>query len=372
MNVSSIVIRLSVGLTVLATSLVMTPQTAQAGSAELLSMTGGDYTNITPNNEVVTENYQTFWLYMEPGTEYTATFAVTDEQVSVDETTIGAEPAVLIVSGGEMANTNLPATNFMYDESTDEVTVTFVPTELLQVGEFENNAPDGQTQVILGLIWPTDGTTGGPDENSVGIAFYTNMQEWSINNSDGDHNGYGFGLNGASGTTGRFTMFLPDASISSLGDDVTSDDVTVYEDGVQTINSITAVEGGGLIDIVTSFTENGTDAELAENNGVSKSFLAAEKDKLSLGSNKYSLRKGGSATLYGWLNRDTNRNKSITIWRKADTDELYKKIDTIKTNRNGYYSSKITVRKSARFKVKYKSDNGRTISSDNIDIMLNN
>lgn len=271
-------------------------------------------------------------------TDYTAVF-------SVDES-----PAMIVSPGADLSTDNA----WSYDADAGTVTVNFTLKGLIGSDEFP--IPDGMGMTIVALVPSSDDGSGPPVEMTGGW-FATNLQSWEIVPPSPENVAFGFNLTGPSGETGYFHMFMPTSLIDLMGqmrgENLTVDDLAVFNGDYQSSMSVTEVTGGAYIDINVTF--NDTSTTVSATSDVTKSITAAPRLALSLAAKKTSITSGSKAKLYGWINKN-KANKTVEIWSKASGAKKFTKLTSVKTDDTGYFYSNQKLKKTTKFKAIYRSN----------------
>ena len=283
------------------------------------------------------------WL-LDDNVEYTAVLAV-------DEA-----PAVIINPGGDID----PEQPWVYDETTGTLTVVFTSTGLKQASDAD---PDNAS--IIAVVPPVELGEDGPPVEMTGAWLNTNVQNWELIPPSPDNVAFGFSLTGPAGETGFFHMFMPETMVDLLselsGEDLTIEDLAVFNGDNQSSMSITEIEGGAYIDINVTFSE-AVVAPTAKNSSITKNITVQEQLPISLAANKTTVKSSGKAQLFGWL-KSGQKDKTIEVWRKVKGAESFTKWKQVKTNKAGRYEVKFTPSKTASYKVKYKASGKTKVSS---------
>ncbi len=323
--------------------LFLAPQPSLAFTASLVSLTP-DATNIS--DQVQLPETITGFAFL--GTVDQAYEAV----ISVDE-----EPAMVILPGGVMDLSQ----NWTYDSLGSRVIVNFTASGMK--GEFSENFPEGSAVFVVVLVPVAAEGTDGPPEEMKGAWLSTNISDWSLITPSQEAPYFGFELTGPTGETGFLHMFIPSTVIDLLstysGQDLSAESMAVFENNDQSSTSVTDVDGSAYVDINVTFTDKITSPAAEATGTVVKEITAGAKLPISLAATKYSVTKGKKTTLYGWI-KSGKADKTVTLWRKLKGADEYVKIDTLTTEADGYFSTKVEVTKTANYKVKYKRNSGAT------------
>lgn len=321
--------------------LFLAPQPSQAMTATLVS--------ITPNATDISSQIQ-----LPEGVEGFGFLGTTDQAyelvVSVDE-----QPAMVVVNGGEMDLDQ----NWVYDSVGSRVIVNFTSTGLK--GDDITGIPEGTAPFVIALVPVVEEGQDGPPEAMRGAWLSTDVMNWSLIAPSQEKPYFGFELTGPSGETGFLHMYVPSTVIDLLseysGQDLSAESMAVFENSDQSSSSVTDVDGSAYIDINVTFSNNITSPAGATTTDVVKEITAGAKLPVSLAATKYSVNKGNKTTLYGWI-KSGKADKTVTLWRKIKGADEYVKIDTLTTDENGYFSTKVEINKTANYKVKYKRTSG--------------
>lgn len=291
------------------------------------------------------ENASPFQFYYEgdPGESYTVTFT-SDES-----------PVMIIAMGADMTTDN----NWSYDEATGTVTVNLTSVEFL--------VDKGTAPVfVVVVVFPVGLDEDGPPEQMTGAWMATNVGDWELIPPSPDQIGFGFVLSGPEGEEGFFRMYVPDALIDLLGqfrgEDLAIKDLAVFVGDDQASLAVEDIGTGALINIELTFTDNVTDVsevQATSSSLVEKRIVAQEKLSVSLAANKYSVKKGKKANLFGWV-KNEKKGEAVTIWRKLKGEKSYTKITKLQTKKAGYYSYEIEVETTATYKVKWNKKTSST------------
>lgn len=280
---------------------------------------------------------------------------------TVDETytliySVDESPAMVVSSGGEM---NLDQ-NWNYDATTGKVTITI--TNVGAESTEGPGVPEGDAIFVVALVGAVAQGEDGPPAEMTGAWLSTNILSWELVPPSPDAPFFGFILSGPEGTDGFLHMYIPSATIGLIsgfvGKTLTPADMAVFENDDQSSTSITDVDGNAYIDINVTFTEDIT-TPTTSSTTVVKEITTGEKQTVSLAATKYSVSKGAKTKLYGWL-KSGAEGKTVTVWRKLKGEDEYTKIETLTTEADGYFHTRFTVNKTARYKIKYKRNSGAT------------
>lgn len=335
-------------------ALALVPFVSQAASISLNDISPAVDENITPpdNQKASEENFYTFWLKGQIGTEYTVSFDVSEE------------PAFTFVSGGDMSLDN----NISYDDSTGTFTVTYTAVELEQIdSQSELSLEENQTLTIVAISFPVAEGEAGPGESTIGSWLATNFQEWILTTPSSEHNMIGATVSGDAGDTGDFELFMPATTMDAMAeldnaDSYSAEDFALYQDGDKADADIEAVSGGAYLNFSTTIPEessedNNTDQPQAvtpTNNGVDQSLMVAPLEAITLNSSKNSVEKYKYVTLSGKI-KSGRKGEKVSLWRRFENTTL-KKFETVRTKKNGRFELRVKINKNVLFKAKYDGD----------------
>lgn len=316
--------------------------------------------DITPpdNQKAGEENFYTFWFKGQIGTEYTATFDVSEE------------PAFTFVSGGDMSLEN----NVSYDAEAGTFSVTYEAVPLQQIdAESSLVLEENQTLTIVAVSFPVAEGENGPGEEVIGSWLASNFQEWALTTPSEDNNAMGATVQGDAGDTGDFEMYMPSTALSQMAEyddteDYTAEDMAVYEDGEKVSQTVEAASGGAYISFSTTLPEESSDEEglqstFPSTQGVSQSITVAPIEAISLNASKARVEKGGYVKLSGKI-KSGLKGKTVSFWRRFEDGKL-KKFDSVKTKKNGKFELRVKIKRNVMFKVKHGSD-----SSDSVYVQV--
>lgn len=331
---------------------VLLPFTAWAATAELVSISNGaqDRSEWMEGGDAPAEA-RTFLFQGTIGEEYTAVFAVDEE------------PVVMVTPGADITEP------WVYDATTGQVTVTIEQTELIG-----SEAPEDIDLFIIAVVFPVELGQDGPPLEAAGMWMSTNLTDWQMipPSPEQETPQFGFRLTGPSGTTGFFHMFLPDGIVNLLsqfsGQTMDIQDLAVFVDDDQASMNITEIEGGAMIEIEVTFSEDAT--LVAETTSaytrqaltalgkkitanITKEIVAKERLTVSLASEKYKVKKNGATELFGWT-KNGKKGKKITLYAKEKEAKSFTKIASAKTKKGGQFVFTVNPAKQTTYKVKYK------------------
>lgn len=332
------------------------PVTGQAASITLSGMSPEVDENITPpdNQKAGEENFHTFWLKGQIGTEYSISFDVSEE------------PAFTFVSGGDM---NLDS-NVYFNPETNVFSVTYTAVPLQQIDSQSSlELEDNQTLTIIAVSFPVAEGESGPSEASKGSWLASNFQEWTLTTPSESNNAMGATVQGDAGDTGDFELFMPDSALNVMAeyDDETeysAADMVLYKDGDAADVTMEEATGGAYISFSTTLPEassNETQASGVMSNSVSQELMVAPIEPITLSSDKAKVKKYGYVTLSGKIKSELKGEK-VTLWSRTEGTKL-KKFATVTTKKNGTFELEVKIRKMTLFKAKYDGDvsNGVTV-----------
>ncbi|MBI2415959.1 MAG: hypothetical protein HYV33_04870 [Candidatus Kerfeldbacteria bacterium] len=331
--------RYTIGLvsTVLTAVLWLMPQLSLAFTAELVSITPSA-TDLSDQIGSDQSELTIFGWLTELDTAYTAVFAV-------DES-----PALVVTPGGDID----PDNRWTYDAAAGTVTVPFTANGLLE----QNDVPDGMGVSVIGMMPAVPLDQDGPPAEMTGAWMSTNIEDWDLIPPSEDNVAFGFNLSGPAGSDGFFHMFIPSALIDLLGEfsgqDLTADDLAVFNDDAQASLAVTEIEGGAYIDINVTFDDTDTTVTAVAASTVTKKITAAPKLAVSLAARDTQVAAGDTVHLYGWL-KNAKKNQTVSIWQKPSGTKKFTKVKTIKTGNAGKYTVKLSPNKTTTYQVKYKT-----------------
>lgn len=285
------------------------------------------------------------WVGIEEDTEYTAVF-------TADES-----PAGVITPGGDMSLD----TPWEYDATAGTVTVVFTGAGLKSTDDSPSNMG------IVALVGVVAEGEDGPPAEMTGFWLATDVMNWELipPSPEQDTPAFGYSLTGPAGETGFLHMFMPtgikDLLSQYSGQELSWDDLAVFSGDSQSSLSLTEVDGGAYIDINVVFSDTTTSVSVASS-AVTKKLTVQEQLPVSLAASKTELKKNKTFDLYGWL-KNGKKNQSVTVWRKQSGEKTFTKIDTLTTVKAGYFSETYTAKKTAKYKVKYRTSSGTKTSS---------
>lgn len=269
-------------------------------------------------------------------------------QFSVDE-----QPEIVVTTGSRMID------DWSYDEATKTVTVQLNYTGFIQA--IADEMFMGQQSFAVGFSWPDDSDSIPP---LTGLWMSTNIFEWSIDDERTDR--IGFEVKGPAGSTGYFVMNLPAAALTQLvpGRTLTVDDLALFNDGDQASVSVEeTVSGGARINVTVRFASDSnivTGLQALANGNESKSLTAGRKLPISLASNDYSVRKGSSFRLFGWLGKGT-RGKAVEVQVRAPGKTTYAALSTVTSGAEGSFKKSLKLAKAGTYRFRARFRDGKTL-----------
>ncbi len=325
---------------------VLLPLPSRAFSGELVSITPEPLQDVSDMVGDVPENILVYAWLLEEGTDYTVVASVSEE------------PAVVITPGGDISLD----TPWSYDADAGTVTVMFTATGLKQVGN--DTGPDNAG--LLAIVPPVPMGEDGPPAEMTGTWMATNVQEWELIPPSEESISFGFSLTGPAGETGFFHMFMPDAIIELMseysGQELTVQDLAVFNGDNQSSMSITEVDGGAYIDINVTFSSTTISATAkGDNGGVTKEITVREQLPVSIAAAKTSVKEGKDARLFGWV-KNGKKGQKVQVWRKQEGESEFTKWETAKIKKGGAYELEFTPEATATYRVKYRR-NGKVKQS---------
>lgn len=328
---------------VLSMAFFLLPDGAHAFTASLVSISP-DATDISDQMSGAPEDVQLFAWMTTIDTSYTATFTI-DEQ-----------PAMVVTPGASITP-EVPPT---YNAETGEFVVVFTATGVQGAGEQQGQEfPEGQGMSMIGLVGAVEEGQDGPPAEMRGGWMSTDIQQWELVPPSPELPAFGFNLTGPVGETGFLHMFIPDTLIAMLGgfsgEELTVEDLAVFNGDSQASLAVTAVAGGAYIDINVIFSEAVTTVVSAESDTVTKEITVGEQLPISLTATKTTVGKAKPVALYGWLSTGKSK-QSVTLWRKLKNSDTYVKFRTLRTKKDGYFRTRFAAKQTASYKVKYNND----------------
>lgn len=327
---SSLVVAL--GLVLLPLSSRAFTVTSQVSSSDPLDIVT-DVTSFVPTNpggmseEIVAYDYSA-----ETGSAtYTAVFTAT-----ADNGDVTTAPFVM-AAGADISDLTVET----LAEGLFQYSVTFVAGDFYIPGE-------GKSQQFMFIFIPTvtdpslenpEPGNGAPASMSGGY-IASSVQDFQIVPPAGPEDAqFGVILNGPVGTSGFFKMKFPATMLALMSTmsqkTVTAADLAVFIDNDQASVSVSeTADGGALLDIQITFSDDSTATEVAAST-VSKEIVAKEKLELSSAFIDSSVKRGKTATFYGWKG-ENKANKKVRIYRKKSGGN-FALVDTVRTNSAGYY-----------------------------------
>lgn len=333
--------RLLLAVPVLGLGLFFAPTSTHAFTASL------DSISPTPSQDLSD-------LITLPGDAVGNAFIGTTDEIYTLIYSVDESPALVVSPGGRM-NLNQ---NWSYDAETSKVTVTI--TAVGVEGTDLPDVPEGSDFFVVALVPVVGEGEDGPPAAMTGAWLSTNIMDWTLIPPSPDAPFFGFSLSGPTGVSGFMRMYIPSATIDLIsgftGNTLTPADMAVFENDDQSSTSITDVDGNAYVNIDVTFTEDITTPSSTAAT-VTKEITTGEKQTVSLAATKYSVEKGSKTKLYGWL-KSGAADKTVTVWRKLKGADEYVKIETLTTDAEGYFSTRLTINKTAHYKIKYKRNSG--------------
>lgn len=330
------------------------PFFVHAASLEVIDVSGGaqDITEFVGSDDIPTD--VDFHLFSGTvGGEYTITL-----QVQPDDDASLECPVLAVMPGADMIE------SWTCDAETGEVTI-----HAEQV-EYIGDVPEGFDVFALVFIFavPEDSEQDGPPAEAAGMWMSTNLSDWEmIPPSDENKTPqFGFRLSGPAGTEGFFKMFLPAGLLDFMSDmaghEIAVEDLAVFIDDDQASLSVEESQGGALIDIRVTFTDDTTVVEegrettglrrTATSATVTKSIAARERKAVSLAAANAAVEKNGKTTLFGWL-KEGRKGQRVTLYQKVGKGK-FTEVKSLRTKKNGYYQFTVAPAKATSYKVQYK------------------
>ncbi|MFA6027342.1 MAG: hypothetical protein WC752_00215 [Patescibacteria group bacterium] len=325
--------------------LCLLPQTTNAAMDTTCTVTSSDATDMVVSFDPPSNSPNPLVVEDVVGYVYTADTAVPTYTVSCTVTSdtelLGAP--MLMTAGFEIDHDTFTVTQ----NSTTSYTYSYTGT----TGTFY--VPDGDAEadkdfVMVFIAVGADPsmqnpTSSGPPASMSGGYISTTVQEFQITPPSGpDEFGFGLTLDGPSGVSGFFKMYMPQTMLNLMGTmsstTITAEDLAVFIDDAQATTSVTTTAAGGAyIDIgITFSTGNTTTASALSTGTVTKSVETKEKEDLSAAFKKKTVLRGNYAKMYGWK-KTSFKNKAVKIYRKLKGDDSYTLVDTVYTDNTGYY-----------------------------------
>lgn len=287
-------------------------------------------------------------------------------------------PAVVLAFGGlmtEEANWTCNAETYLTTvtvEHTGFVSGVFDEGEEAE-GDLEEEHDDIENILIIGMtnVAP-DGN--GPSENEryledgqySGMHMSTNVSEWLMVPPSPDNIAFGFSLTGPFGEQGFFRFFLPDGTIDSLSmlaeEELTAEDLVVYNDGNQASLAVEDVDNGAMVDINVLFvpTISTVPAFSGAENGprmITKTLAAGQAQDISLAAKKTRLKKGRKTVMYGWV-QGASKGDKVRIDRGRTKKKVKRYKKCIETATDGEMAGKCIERKKKFRTTTIKNNNG--------------
>lgn len=343
-------------LTALIGLLASLPLATQAQTITLDGMSPEVDENITPsdNQRAGEENFYTFWLKGQIGTEYSISFNVSEE------------PAFTFVSGGDMSLDN----NVYFNPDTNVFSVTYTAVPLQQIDSQSSlELEDNQTLTIIAISFPVAEGENGPGEATIGSWLATNFQEWTLTTPSESNNAIGATVQGDAGDTGDFELFMPDSALNLMAeyddaDSYDAADLAVYKDGEQTTKDVDAATGGAYVNFSTTLPaessgdesndDEGSQSVRPASPGVSQTLTVAPLEAITLNVSKDEVERYGYVKLSGKI-KSGLKGEKVKLWRKF-TNTKFERFTTVTTSKGGKFELRIKIRKATAFKAKYDGD----------------
>lgn len=298
---------------------------------------------------------------MPPGDTEMFSFEGVEDEDYVAEFTTDTCPAIVLTLGGSMTVAN----NWSCDDTTGILTVAVTADGFVEGAG--NHVDAGQAMFQIAMTPPT--TSNGPSEADIGMWMSTDVQEWQMIPPSPGNIAFGYTLSGPAGEQGFFKMFMPQGTIDMLSfyadETLTPDDLVIFNGDAMASLAVTSVTGGALVDINVTFSNFNNAVSTASQKLVTKTFKAGQQPNISFTAKKTKVKKNKRTKLFGWV-KGVGKNKKVTILRGTKTKNL-KKWRTVKTNKNGGFSSWIKVKKNMKYKAKAKV-NSKTRKSSVVTI----
>ncbi|MBI4407745.1 MAG: hypothetical protein HY565_04585 [Candidatus Kerfeldbacteria bacterium] len=343
--------------------LALLPHASRADSITLDGVSPTEDENITPpdNQKASEENFYTFWLKGQIGTQYEANFTVSEE------------PAFTFVSGGDMTLED----NVHYNPDNSTFTVTYTAVALQQIDSQSSlELDENQTLTIIAISFPAAEGENGPGAATIGSWLATNFQEWTLTTPSESNNAMGATVQGDAGDTGDFELFMPDSALNLMAEydgeeEYSAEDMAVYKDDAQAQAEVEAVTGGAYVSFSTTLPEESNVSEDEEPQalhplaqGVSQALTVAPIPPLTLNVSDESVEKYDYVKLTGTI-KSGKSGKTVTLWRRFK-DGQFEKFATVTTTKNGKFKLRLKIRRNIIFKAKYKDD-----VSDSVSVQVN-
>jgi hypothetical protein len=166
---------------------------------------------------------------------------------------------------------------------------------------------------------------------------------------------FGYIITGKDGfKDGFYKMYMPKALLDMM--QVKASELAAFIDGSQySINVTETADGGALISIELSFSTRRVEAGKAL--------------PLSLAASKTKIKKGKKTKLFGWL--DTKKKgKEVHLYKKESGETEWTHVEHLKTKKKGYFSKKLALSETTKFKTKYLKKNGKAVWSPIVKIKV--
>lgn len=324
--------------------------------------------------------------------------AVTGQQ-HVATVIVTEQPAAVVGVGVDI-------TNYVYSDATKTLTLTFKHVGYMDGAELYG--PD--TDFSLAFI------PAGTDQFGIPMAMRgswmaTNVGAgWNLVPPSEESYAFGFELEGPAGQTGFFRMFIAQGMIDLLSDlygqELTAEDLAVFNDNGQASLTVTPQEVGGevvgaLVDINVTFQPGSQLLENDEpelsgalrlqnysgpggdgNNSIKKKLTVDKALEISLAASQNPVVKRTRIKLYGWVPGgapgDTVKLTSSKVLRAARVKGNTKRASRLKTRgwkrleleEDGYFSVDYVVKSKDVIKAIYKRKGQRNLTSEKVVIKL--
>ncbi len=297
------------------------------------------------------------------GTEFTAV-------INLDGTDDETDLAPLVIATGAKV------LSYDYDATAKQMTIVYEGDEFVIPNDSE------PTQLCaFAFVMPNEDPTrespnvSGPPASMASGYVSTNVLQWSITPPSGPEDmGFGLTLTGTAGDSSYFKMYMPATMLELMstmsGQEITADDLALFLDGYQTTLEKTVTDDGGILFNVnftftsTNNTVNSLLTSRSASSSVTRTFLAQEREDLSLAITKRRIAKNTQIKLYGWLKGNQVNNKEIKVFRKKVGASRYRLVTTLTTqNENGYYYYKFKPTEAGTYYYRVKNGNGQKASS---------
>lgn len=270
--------------------------------------------------------------------------------------TNGYVPAVIVAMGAQINE------QWTYDATTSFLTLNVTSADFGGAGPFgsEGYPPGINSVMMFGIAGAVAEGQDGPPVEATGMYMATNIMQWEMLPPSETNRTFGFKLSGPEDHSGFFDFFVPNGLIGFL--ETTKEDLVLFVDDEQNSITFTDMEEGALFHIDVTFTNDEEESEesaeeaeqstQAESETVTKEITTGEALPVSLAATETSVEKGKKVKLYGWVN-DAGKGKKVRLMQKIGSGK-FKAFRTMRTGANGYFSFKVPVSKTSKFKVLYK------------------